>query len=116
MSTLYLDTIDTLNALSTKARIIVKDSYLLGGAVGNKDKVGWRNASKLVSGHIYNIYSHRDGVLKYLYQGANAFLSKPIGLSKIEYRGSKIRNIDATKVVDNNMIYTKQYDSILREM
>src|SRR5690606_25417308 len=50
-----------LHALSTRAVApVVKDVYLLGGAVDKSDQEGWDRVCQAVSGRIYNCYSRQD--------------------------------------------------------
>jgi len=104
-----------LNALSTKntKRKFIKDVYLFGGAVDRTDRSGWERAANAISGNIYNYYSDNDWVLKILYQGANALISKPIGLDDITYNGNNIINIDATDIVDGHMLYKDHLQELL---
>ena len=73
-----------LHTLGTKLDRCVQDVYLLGGAVGRSDTVGWQQAAEAVCGKIHNCYSSNDGVLKYMYKSASAFMSDPIGARPIE--------------------------------
>jgi hypothetical protein len=95
-----------LQALSTRSgRPVVRDVYLLGGAIDRTDKAMWNNAAKAVSGTIHNCYSRNDKVLQYAYRGANAMLSDPIGIGPISGRNPKIRNWDFSNAVRSHMAW-----------
>jgi pimeloyl-ACP methyl ester carboxylesterase len=104
-----------LEALSTRAaRPLVKDVVLLGGAVGADDEAGWSRAVDAIYGKIYNCFSSRDGVLTAAYQGANAFLSEPIGLRPISYSSPKIENWDCSEFIDKHMEWKPKLDEVLQ--
>jgi hypothetical protein len=103
----------TLAALATSNNSPVKDVFLLGGAVGNQ-KDDWNTASNAVSGSIYNIYSNKDDVLRYMYQGANMLISDPIGLNEMPFNHPSIKNFDASTIkVDGHMKHKKKLDQAL---
>ncbi|RQS60664.1 DUF726 domain-containing protein [Burkholderia sp. Bp8963] len=105
-----------LEALSTRTKgAVIDDVYLLGGAVGGgeKDVEGWEIATKAVKGKIYNCFSEQDHVLKYLYQGANAWMSAPIGYHGIDLRHRKIENLDCSELVGGHTLWKKEFGSIL---
>ncbi|NBC05354.1 MAG: DUF726 domain-containing protein, partial [Bacteroidetes bacterium] len=101
-----------LQILSTKEEIFVENVYLFGGAQERKDDSGWQNATKAISGKIYNIYSSNDYVLKILYQ-CGTLGSSPIGLKPIEYENDKIVNIDASEWVDGHSAYHEKFSLIM---
>ena len=103
-----------LEALSTTKNANINDVYLLGGAVGLDNSPDWDAAVSAVSGSIFNVYSTRDDVLRYLYQGANAFLSRPIGLGPIRSSSSKLKNLDASSIVDSHMNYKNSLESAMQ--
>jgi hypothetical protein len=103
-----------LEALSTTKNANINDVYLLGGAVGLDNSPDWDAAVSAVSGNIFNVYSTRDDVLRYLYQGANAFLSRPIGLGPIRSSSSKLKNLDASSIVDSHMNYKNSLESVMQ--
>ena len=105
-----------LEALSTRKETSVVDAYLLGGAVGEADPASWDNASRAVSGTIYNIYSKHDAILSKLYRGANAFLSSPIGLQPIRCPSSKIQNFDASSMVSGHMQHKAAFSDVLKKL
>jgi small GTP-binding protein len=106
-----------LNALSTKDKSCIKDVYLLGGTVDRTDKKGWEASLKAVNGNLYNCYSRKDAVLKsFLYAGATALISKPIGLDNINISNPKLHNIDTTDIVDSHMMYKNKFDRILNRL
>lgn len=102
-----------LCALSTKNVSQIKDVFLLGGAVDRKDLKGWNDAIKSVKGKIVNCYSYNDSTLKFLYQGANALSSSPIGLGDIEVSHEKIVNKDVTSTIGGHMQYKEKFGEIL---
>ncbi len=102
-----------LEALSRTGREVVCDAYLLGGAVGVGSPDSWRMAARSVRGTIYNFYSERDAVLRYLYRGVNAFLSQPAGLGPIDASESKIRNVNVTDLVAKHTEYKAQLAAVL---
>ncbi len=102
-----------LKALSDKKKSLIKDVFLLGGAVDRKDTDGWRTALKAVNGNLINCYSLNDSTLKFLYQGANALLSNPIGLGDIELNNKKIINKNVSSIVGGHMEYKEKFDKIL---
>ncbi|MDN8617277.1 DUF726 domain-containing protein [Variovorax ginsengisoli] len=107
-----------LMSLSHKSQRWVEDVYLLGGAVGGgaKDQADWSRAIKSARGHIYNCHSKRDGVLKNLYRGANGWLSEPIGLSPIQARDLRIRNVDCTDLVGDHLAWKPNFSEIHRRL
>jgi len=94
-----------LMALSTKEQFVVQDVFLFGGAVGSTDAESWDHAAKAVRGRIFNFYSSHDDVLRYLYRGATALVSEPIGLGPIECTANNVVNIDVSDVVKGHMGY-----------
>jgi len=102
-----------LKALSDKKKSLIKDVFLLGGAVDRKDTEGWSTALKAVNGNLINCYSLNDSTLKFLYKGANAFLSSPIGLGEIELNDKKVINRDVGSIIGGHMEYKENFDKIL---
>ena len=102
----------TLGALSTKNNSIIKDAYLFGGAVGDQED-GWMNATNAVSGTIFNSYSKNDNILKILYQGANALMSKPVGLKDINIDSPKLINKDVSSLVNGHMEYKNNLKAVI---
>jgi hypothetical protein len=105
-----------LEALSTRTTgALVKDVYLLGGAVGGgeKDSAGWTMATKAVKGKIFNCFSEHDHVLKYLYQGVNGGASAPIGYHGISLSHRKIENLDCSDLVSGHTQWKDAFGSIL---
>lgn len=103
-----------LCALSTKNISQINDVFLLGGAVDRKDSKGWNEAIKAVKGKIINCYSNNDSTLKFLYQGANALSSSPIGLGNIEVSHEKLVNKNVTSTIDGHMQYKEKFGEILK--
>jgi hypothetical protein len=90
----------TLLALSTKtAKPIIRDVYLLGGAVGTGAPRDWESVSKAVCGKIHNCYSTNDQVLRCLYRAATGMISRPVGAYPIRSRSPKIVDWDFSDVV-----------------
>jgi len=105
-----------LKALSDKKESLIKDVFLLGGAVDRKDTDGWRTALKAVNGNLINYYSLNDSTLKFLYQGANALLSSPIGLGDIELNNKKVINKNVSSIIGGHMEYKEKFDKILEKL
>lgn len=80
----------------------IAEMHLLGGAVGAKGD--WRTLHEAVSGTVWNYYSGRDGVLKFVYQAIHGG-QKPIGLVGIRSRFANIRDVNVTSLVDNHGAY-----------
>lgn len=107
----------TLQALGTRQEPpVVRQAVLLGGATSNGDAELWESAANAVSGQICNAYSSADDVLRFLYRGANAFLSCPIGLQPISYEDHRIRNIDVSAIVGGHMEYKPNLPAILERL
>jgi hypothetical protein len=107
-----------LKDLAQQPRKHIENAYLLGGAVGGgaKDDACWEAAVGAVKGKIFNCYSGNDEVLRRLYQGANAMLSKPIGYSKIHLIHPRITSIDATLQVHGHTRWKEHFGSILNQL
>jgi hypothetical protein len=105
-----------LCALATKPLTQINDVFLLGGAVDRKDAEGWNDAIKAVKGKIVNCYSNNDSTLKFLYQGANALSSSPIGLGDIEVSHEKLVNKDVSSIIGGHMQYKDKFAEILKIM
>lgn len=106
-----------LQALATRSTVKIRDVILLGAAVGRTGKEDWERAAKAVGGSIYNCYSDRDSVLRYLYKFSNLGFSDPAGLRPIESDlPNKIQNIDCSARVDSHFHWKNQYHSILKEI
>lgn len=104
-----------LQALSTKDEVFVENVYLYGGAQERRDENGWINATKAVSGKIFNIYSSNDKVLKISYQ-AGTLGGAPIGLKPIETGSDKISNLDASDLINSHSDYHNNFKRILNEI
>lgn len=105
-----------LCALSTKDNKIIREVYLLAGAVGRNDARSWRKACSAVDGKVYNCYSRNDEILKYLYQTANLYQSSPIGLGGISGKFDNIVNFNASKIVNGHMDYKNKFGIILNSL
>ena len=84
-----------LNNLQPHKNVLIKEAYLLGGAVKNNE---WGNARKAVSENVFNCYSEKDRVLQLLYKPSTLtfFTSAPVGLKVIE-NVNNISDINAYK-------------------
>jgi len=105
-----------LATLATKETPIVRDAILLGGAVGSRDTKGWENAARAVKGCIYNCFSKKDLVLKYIYQGANFKISQPIGYQPIVSSSNKIVDVNCTSLVNAHTNWKGQLQNILEKI
>ena len=105
-----------LQNLSTReGEPLVKSAILLGGAVG-KEGEGWSAAKKAVSGHIYNCYSERDDVLKYLYSVGTGLSSQPVGRGAIVPRRKGIKNLDMTSLISGHTQYKPSLEQVFRKI
>jgi len=104
-----------LQVLSTKDEVFIENVYLFGGAQERKDISGWANASKSVSGKIYNVYSSNDKVLKILYQ-AGTLGSSPIGLKPITLETDDIVNLDASEWIDGHSDYHQNFKLLIEKI
>ena len=105
-----------LAALSSTSWRGVQDVYLFGGACDRCDGELWKQSLQAVTGRIYNCYSSNDGVLKYLYGPAVAFVSNPIGLGPIEFESDRIINVDVSDIVGGHMQYKENLSNILKQI
>jgi hypothetical protein len=105
-----------LAALATVERPIIRDAYLLGGAVGATDEDDWTRATGAVTGTIHNCYSTNDQILKFLYQGACATLSKPVGIREIVSKSAKIKNHDCSNLVDGHTTWKQKLPEVLLQV
>ena len=108
-----------LSTLATREKQIIKEVHLLGGAVDRDDKEDWQIAEKAVEGEVYNYYSKHDETLKFLYKGANALQSDPVGLGPITHKSKKITNINCSDIISgkfaNHMDWKTKFGKILKE-
>lgn len=102
-----------LQALARTQRRPIENVYCLGGAVGRGDAVSWCQATKPITGRIYNAYSKRDKILRYLYKGANLGLSDPIGYNAIVCDNEHIVNIDCSELVSGHMAWKGHFAKIM---
>ena len=106
-----------LNTLSTKREKIIKEVHLLGGAIDRTDNEGWKAACSALDGQIINYYSKYDESLKFLYKGANALQSDPIGLDKITRNSKNIVNINCSDIITgkwaNHMSWKTEFGNII---
>ncbi|MFW6086123.1 MAG: DUF726 domain-containing protein [Myxococcota bacterium] len=101
-----------LQSLSTKPRKVVKDAYLLGGAVDAEPK-SWRAAASAVSGTIYNCYSRNDLILRHLYRCSMLSKEEPAGIRPIRVPGGNIRNLDVSSFVPGHTEFKRALPAIL---
>lgn len=106
----------TLQNLSTREGTpLIKSAILLGGAVGRTGD-GWAAAMNAVSGHIYNCYSDRDDVLRYLYSVGTGASSQPVGRGLIVPRRKGIRNLEMTSLISGHTQYKPNLAEVFRKM
>jgi len=105
-----------LFALSTTEHKYINDVFLLGGAVDGTNNDTWGEIAQAVRGNIYNIYSERDDVLTLLYQGANAFMSQPIGIREIRTSGSNVYNFNASSIAEGHMKHKERFAMVLERI
>ncbi|WP_296947297.1 DUF726 domain-containing protein [uncultured Massilia sp.] len=109
-----------LKALEGKGARRIENVYLLGGAVGGadveRDKRDWTSAANAVKGRIFNCFSDEDGVLAWLYQGANALQSRPVGLHGIRLKHERIFHFDCSPLVTGHMRWKENFGHILRQL
>ena len=91
----------------------VYDVYLLGGAVGYNSRLFKQdNLKKVVTNCVFNVYSERDAVLRYLYRTAE-WGDQPIGLRALSYPG--IIDVDVTESVGGHLDYPRKLKTILTD-
>lgn len=93
----------SLKKINKKER--VKDVYLLGGAVSHK--ADWNTFGHCFPHlRIFNLYSKKDSVLKYLYKAGTGFSNEPVGRNAIKSSSvTYIKNHDVSLIVDGHMKY-----------
>ncbi|MEZ9885049.1 DUF726 domain-containing protein [Vibrio splendidus] len=113
-----------LSALKTiEDKKYIDTVHLLGGAVNNlcsndqKDasKPNWYGVEKAVYGNIYNYFSKKDDVLKYLYrvgEGVKFDFGDPIGRNPVSHQ--HFTNIDVTNIVAGHTLYKERILDFLR--
>ena len=102
-----------LLALAKKQDVAVDYAILLGAAVGRNKTEDWQTAAQLTRYGLYNCYSSNDGILRFLYQGANLGMSRPAGLA--EAAGS-CDNLDCSKWVAGHTCWIEQLAGVLQEI
>jgi len=111
-----------LSTLKTKDRKFVKEVHLLGGAVNNtvsgegeaEKKVNWSGIDGAVEGPIYNYYSDKDDVLRYLYTVGEAVKfesGSPIGRNPINV--DCVVNIDVSDIVSGHTAYKPNLTDVI---
>ena len=110
-----------LLSLATKKENFIKEAYLLGGAIDRTEAEEWKKASSAVSNVIFNCHSENDETLKFMYRGANALMSDPVGLGPISLcEGSKISNINCSDIICSNrfnhMTWKTKFGEILKRI
>ncbi len=109
-----------LKALEGKGAPRIENVYLLGGAVGGGDddrnKRDWTSAANAVKGRIFNCFSKEDGVLEWLYQGANVLQSRPVGLHGIKLKHERIFHFDCSPLVMGHMKWKDNFGHILHQL
>ena len=94
----------------------VEDVFLFGGAVGRdgrNDAEQWRKAASVVSGTIWNFYSHNDQILRKLLHVGNPWFGEAIGSGPIECGASNIKNVDCTDIVVRHGDYKAKLGELL---
>lgn len=106
-----------LMALATKgAGHYVRDAVLMGAAVGRDRREDWERAASAVSGRIHNCYSEHDRVLRFLYQGANAGLSRPAGLAETQPEIVGVENRDFSDCVTDHNAWKGSLDEVTERL
>lgn len=105
-----------LSALATKETPIVRHVYLLGGAVGATDEDDWTRAADAVSGTIHNCFSTNDRILNFLYRGACAMISEPIGIREIVSRSARIKSHNCSDLIDGHNSWKDKLPDVLRRI
>jgi hypothetical protein len=103
-----------LESLSLTDKCNIIDIYLLGGAVKN-DYSSWINESELIQGNIYNFLSEKDRILQIFYKMGEGYylkFDKPIGRNIISV--DKIKNVNASNIIDSHMVYHENFKSLLK--
>jgi len=98
----------------------IKEVHLLAGAV-DIDSINFNTIKDVVSYKIYNYYSSKDYVLKFLYSTNNflklKFSSSPIGLKKtMDSFNSKVVDIDVSNIISNKLNNHSDYHNKLKEI
>lgn len=107
----------TLLALATRrGKPIIKDVFLLGGAVGVGPAREWEEASTAVEGRLHNCYSSNDQVLRCLYRGATAMMSRPIGAFPIDSRSDRVVDWDFSDAIPSHTSWKGSLDHVLERI
>ena len=104
----------TLIQISQQGKInksIIKEVHLLGGAESNYSD-NWNYAKQCISGNIYNYYSEKDDILKYLYQTIEPNIGKPIGRNPIKIAG--VINKNVSNQVDGHTKYISNFSKFYK--
>ena len=104
-----INAIDRLAELGVEGKIF--DVYLLAGAVAKNDP-RLQSLSRVVSGKVVNVYSHKDLVLSYIYRAAE-LLAQPIGNEPLYLEEIPVINIDVTESVGGHEGYKDKLGYIL---
>lgn len=102
-----------LENLGKKGDRFIKDAVLMGGAVGIANEERWRSAASAVTGKIYNSRSDQDGVLRYLYKGANIGLSEPAGLYPVGDKPDNVVDRDFSKLICGHNAWKPNLPAVL---
>ncbi len=98
----------TLTDLAKMHKPLVKEAYLLGGAIGADEN--WQEIASGVE-KIYNIYSQKDGILNIAHR-VKILLSQPIGISPIQGL-KKITNFNASHIIKDHLTYKEHFYKLL---
>ena len=93
-------------------RPLIQNVYLLGGATPNSPEK-FEDGFQVPHGRIVNAMSHRDKVLKKIFNSI-PFKATSIGTSKIEH--ARVENIDLTSTINGHTKYMPNLDSVLEKI
>ncbi|MBA2781260.1 DUF726 domain-containing protein [Billgrantia kenyensis] len=106
-----------LQTLASKGgKKYVRHAVLMGGAVGNANQNHWASAARATSEGIFNCYSERDGVLKWMYQTANAGLSTPAGLVPVPDSVEGVTNCDFSDLIGGHNEWKANLSTVLERL
>jgi pimeloyl-ACP methyl ester carboxylesterase len=91
----------------------VRHAVLMGGAVGNDSELDWTSVASATSDGVFNCYSERDGVLKWMYQTANAGLSTPAGLVPVPDSVEGVTNCDFSDLIGGHNEWKANLSTVL---
>lgn len=89
----------------------VQNVILMGAAQGRRNQLKWKKAATACSGQLFNCYSNQDGVLRWMYQGINAGMSRPAGLGAAP---SPVINLDCSDLIASHTDWKRQLPEVLK--